>query len=201
MARVRGVITPSIRVGSMLKVSGSMSTNTGVRSAVADGVRGRDVGVADGHDLVAGAHADSQQRQMQRRRAARDRAGVLGADEVRELALERGDLGALRDPAAQDDAAGGRGLPLVHQGFDDRDHAADGRVRPPPLHEALPAPRRGRPGRGSPACARPWWCPPAAAARGSPCAPARTPAAASSPWSRGAPAASSFRLVSTPLRC
>src|SRR5262249_54081838 len=42
----------------------------------------------------------------------------------RELALECGNLRALGDPAAQDGAAGGRHLPLVHHGFDDRDHAA-----------------------------------------------------------------------------
>src|SRR5262249_4888074 len=52
------------------------------------------------------------------------RAGVSGADEAGELALERGHLGTLRDPAAQDDPASGRGLSLAHQGFGDRNHAA-----------------------------------------------------------------------------
>src|SRR5262249_8533066 len=74
--------------------------------------------------LVAGPHADGQERQVERRGAARHRTAVLGTDEGRKLPLEGGHLGALRDPAAQDGAAGGRHLPLVHLGVDDRDHAA-----------------------------------------------------------------------------
>ena len=92
------------------------------RAAVADRVGGGDERVADGDDLVARPDADGQQRQVQRRRAVRDGAGVRRADELGELALERRDLRALRDPAGEDDAAGRFGLALVEHRLGDRDH-------------------------------------------------------------------------------
>ena len=80
--------------------------------------------MADGDDFVAGADADRQQRKVQRGRAARDGAGVRRADGGGELTLEGGDLGALRDPAGQNRAAGGVGLALVEPGACDGDTAA-----------------------------------------------------------------------------
>ena len=51
-------------------------------AAIADGVGRGDEGMADGDDLVAGADADRQQRQVQRRRAVGHRTGVRRADEL-----------------------------------------------------------------------------------------------------------------------
>ena len=100
IARVRGVIAASISAGSMLNVRRLDVDEHRRGAAVADGVGGGDEGVADGDDLVARPHADGEQRQVQRRRAVGDGAGVRRADVGRELPLERGDLRTLRDPAA-----------------------------------------------------------------------------------------------------
>ena len=72
-----------------------MSMKTGVapqwRMTLAHG----DEGVADGDDLVARPHADRQQREMQRRGAVGDGAGVRRADDGGELVLEARDLAGL----------------------------------------------------------------------------------------------------------
>ena len=97
-----------------------MSTKTGRRAAVPDGVRRGDERVADGDDLVARADADGQKRQVQRRRAVRDGAGVRRADVVGELALEGGDLRSLGHPAGQDHATHGLDFLLVENRLGDR---------------------------------------------------------------------------------
>jgi hypothetical protein len=68
------------------------------RPAVANRIRRGDERVADGNHFVAGAHAKCEQREMERCRAARDRAGMGRADGGGKLALERRDLRALRHP-------------------------------------------------------------------------------------------------------
>src|SRR6185436_16631056 len=82
-------------------------------AAVADGVGGGDERMADRDDLVAGLDADGEQGEMERGRAVRDRGRERRADGGGELALEGGDLRALRDPAREDDAADGFDLALV----------------------------------------------------------------------------------------
>mgnify|MGYP001572360301 CR=1 FL=1 len=59
---------------------------------------GGDERMADGDHFVAGAHAAGEQREVQRRRAARDRARVRRAHGRGEFPFERGDLRTLRDP-------------------------------------------------------------------------------------------------------
>ena len=129
IARVRGVIAASTSAGSMLNVSSSTSTNTGSGAAVADRVRGGDERVADRDDLVAGADARSQERQVQRGGAARHRARVRRADGCRELLLEGRDLGPLRHPARQDGPPRGFDLALAEHG------AGDGNRRASAAHE------------------------------------------------------------------
>ena len=99
-----------------------MSTNTGVGPAVADRVGGGDEGMADRDHLVARPDAQGEQGQVQRRRAAGDRAGVAGADVGGELLLERGHLGPLGDPAGEDRLAARRRLPPRRGSACDRDH-------------------------------------------------------------------------------
>ena len=91
-------------------------------AAVADAVGGGDEGVADGDDLVARLDADRQQRQVQGRGAARNRAGVGGADQGGEGLLELRDPGALADPAGAQGLGGGLDLFLADVGFGDGDH-------------------------------------------------------------------------------
>ena len=90
-------------------------------AAVADGVGGGDERVADRDHLVAGPDAEGEQGQVQRRRAARDGAGVRRADVRGELLLEGRDLRPLRDPAGEDRPAGRRGLLLAQARAGDRD--------------------------------------------------------------------------------
>ena len=99
---MRCVIAASIRSGSILNVTGSISTKTGRRAAVNDAVGGRDEGVADGDDLIAVPHTDREERQMQRCRAVGDRASVRSADIGRERPLEGGNLRPLCQPARKD---------------------------------------------------------------------------------------------------
>src|SRR5579863_3031654 len=73
--------------------------------AVANAVRGGDVGVAYGDDFIARAHADGQQRKVKRGGAAGDRACVRRTDEGGKLTFKRRNLGALRDPARQNHAS------------------------------------------------------------------------------------------------
>ena len=63
----------------------------------------------------------ASERQVQRRRAARDGAGMRRADGRGELALEGRDFRALRDPSRQDRAARGLGVALVEPGSRDGD--------------------------------------------------------------------------------
>src|SRR5512135_153349 len=103
------------------------------RTAVADAVGGRDEGVAGRDHLVSRLHADGEQGHVQGRGAARYGAGVPGADNFGELALEGGDLRPLGDPAGQDRPTGRLGLALIHPGAGDRDHSRRiGHGRPPP---------------------------------------------------------------------
>ena len=114
IARVRGVIAASISAGIDVEGRRLDVDKHRRRAAVADDVGGGDEGVADRDHLVARPDAEGQQRQMQRRRAVRNGAGMRRADELRELPLEGRDLRSLRDPAAEDDAARRVGLALVH---------------------------------------------------------------------------------------
>ena len=66
MALVRGVMAASIWLRSIVKDTGSISTNTGRRAGVADGRRGRDESEWDSDDFVARTDPRGQQRQMQR---------------------------------------------------------------------------------------------------------------------------------------
>jgi len=69
------------------------------RAAVANGIRGRDVGEARHEHLIALAHAGSEQRQVQRGCAVADGDPEPRAAERGELALELGDEAAERaDP-------------------------------------------------------------------------------------------------------
>ena len=124
MARVRGPMASATAAGSMLNVSASMSTNTGLCAAVADRVGGGDEGVADGDHLVAGPDAQGQEREVQRRGAVADRTGVRRPDQRGELALEARHLRTLREPPRPDDAGGGSGLGVAQQRPGDRDHDA-----------------------------------------------------------------------------
>jgi hypothetical protein len=59
MAFVRGVIAASISAASMLQVSGSMSTNTGLRAEQHDHLGRGGKGEGRGDDLVAGLQAEA----------------------------------------------------------------------------------------------------------------------------------------------
>ena len=65
------------------------------RAGVHDRVRRRDEVQRRHDDLVAGAAADGQEREVKRGRAVRDREGVARAAEVGELTLERLDPGPM----------------------------------------------------------------------------------------------------------
>ena len=66
------------------------------RSALADGVGAGNEGVIDGDDLVARAHADAEQREMQRRCAVGHGTGMGCACDGGEGFLEARDARALR---------------------------------------------------------------------------------------------------------
>ncbi len=109
----------------------------------------------------------ASKRKMQRGGAARHGAGVGRADEGRELLLEGRNLRPLRDPAAQDDAARGVRLALVHDGADDRDHAGRlGLGCLPPVDQAPQAFLEIDLGAEAEHAARPSWCRPGAASTG-----------------------------------
>ena len=114
-------------------------------AAVPDGVGGGDVRVADGDDLVAGPHAKRRQGHMQRRRAARHRAGVRRTHLVREFALEGGHLGTLRDPARQDGPPRRGCLLFAHPGLCNRNHERGSQFRTTSASSSV---------RGSPPCSR-----------------------------------------------
>ena len=81
------------------------------RAGQRDGVAGGGEGERGDDDLVARADAGGQQAEVQARRAGVDGDDRAAVDEVvGELALERGDLGALRDHAAAQHAIDGRAL-------------------------------------------------------------------------------------------
>ena len=71
-----------------------------------------------------GSDADGQQRQVQRRGAVGNRAGVRRADVGGELVLEGRDLGPLRDPAGPERAAAASASSSPMQRLGDRDHWA-----------------------------------------------------------------------------
>ena len=81
IATVFGVIAAATASGSTQKLPGSMSTKTGSAP-------------------TSRAEAERHQRQLERGGAGVDGDAVPAADQVTELLLERGDLGALHDPAA-----------------------------------------------------------------------------------------------------
>ncbi len=66
IARVRGVIAASMAAGEMLKVTGSMSTNTGRAARVVDRARGREEGERRRDHLVARLEVERPERQQQR---------------------------------------------------------------------------------------------------------------------------------------
>ena len=145
------------------------------RAAVADGVGGGDERVADGDDLVAGADADGQQRQVQRGGAVRHGAGVRRADMRGELALEGRDLRPLGQPARLDHSCDGFDLGLAEEGLCDWDlriklgSSELRRVRDalllPPFDQALHAFFEGRRRLEAEHALSPFGCRPAAAGR------------------------------------
>ena len=94
MALVRGVIAASISAASMLQVSGSTSTNTGVAPSSTIISAGGGEGEGRGDDLVAAADAQRHHRDQQRLGAAGHADAVARADEGGELVLQLLDLGA-----------------------------------------------------------------------------------------------------------
>ena len=99
---------------SIVNVSGSMSTNTGVAPRVVDGRHGGHERERHGDDLVAAAHAGGEQREMQRARAAVDADAVLRLAVGGELLVERRDFTPERERARVEDALDGG----VHLGLD-----------------------------------------------------------------------------------
>ncbi len=160
----------------MLNVPGSMSTKTGTAPQYRMTVGGRDEGMADGDHLVARPRADGPQREVKRRGAVRDGAGVRRPDLRGELALEGRHLRPLRDPAGEYGSPRGVRFALVHPRPRDLDY---GRALSLRFHllthghlhvEAHPSarstssrassiPRRASPPPGTPAPARPYGYP------------------------------------------
>ena len=66
-----------------------------------DAVGGRDIGVADGDDLIVVPHTDREERQLERCRAVGDCASVHSADIGRERAFEGGNLRPLCQPTGK----------------------------------------------------------------------------------------------------
>ena len=168
----------------MLKPPASMSTKTGTRAAVADGVGRGDEGVADRDDLVAGPDAERRAAPGAARSVQFETAQAWAAPtQVGELALERGDLRPLGQPAREITAAAAVGLLGPEQRLGDRDHAAGLRTRRRGLGRATR--RRGRATpclEAAPSARKPSGCRggagvrPAGAAPGSPRARPRAPA-------------------------
>ena len=93
--------------------------------------------MTDRDNLIARLHAGNQKGQVQCCRTVGDRTGVRRADHFGEFALEGGDLGALRDPAAQDRTPRGLGLRFTHHRFGDRNQLC--RLTASNDHVRLPA--------------------------------------------------------------
>ena len=110
-------------------------------AALADGIGAGYETVADGDHLAAGADADRQERQMQRRGAVRNRAGVSGAGQIGEGRFEPRHLRTLRDPAGQDGGARRLGLGLTQKGvwrlgsFSGLRHPGAGALALPPVDQ------------------------------------------------------------------
>ena len=99
IAFVRGVIFSSIFRGSRHQVFSSTSTSTGLRSREDDRVGGDDEREVRDDDLVAGTDSERDEREVERRRAARARDRVGHAAPGGEGLLEAGDVGPERgDP-------------------------------------------------------------------------------------------------------
>jgi hypothetical protein len=92
-------------------------------SGVEDRVRRRGERVRDRDHLVAGLEADAREDRHQRQRAVGHRHGMADAAELGPLALELGDLAALREHAAREDLGDGRDLLGADVWACDRDHA------------------------------------------------------------------------------
>src|SRR5262249_11802509 len=84
--------------------------------ATRDGVVKRIAHVRRNQDVVAGADSEPAQGQLERHGSRRDGGRVLDAETLGERALERGDLGALGESAAADDASDGLGIGLGERG-------------------------------------------------------------------------------------
>ena len=100
IAFVAGVIAASTRAGSMLPVAASTSTSTGAAPTWTTGGRAGDERHRRRDDLIARPDPEAEQRQVQRRRAARHGDDVGDAEVVGELALEGVDLVAGREEQA-----------------------------------------------------------------------------------------------------
>ncbi len=94
MARVRGVMAASISAASMLQVSGSMSTNTGLRRPARSSRRV--AAKVNGVVMTSspGFRSERHQRDQQRLGAAGHGDAVPGAGALGQPLLELGDLGA-----------------------------------------------------------------------------------------------------------
>ena len=123
IALVLDVMAASIAAGSMLKVSSSMSANTGVApvSATAFAVAAK---LNDG-TMTSSPRADAAREEghVQGRGAGVEGDRVEAADELGELLLERGDLRALGEHAGLHDAIDGGALLGADLGLCCGDHA------------------------------------------------------------------------------
>ena len=117
----RGPMAASSRVGSMPKVSALDVDEHRAGAHRQHGVGGGDEAVADGDHLVADAHVQRAQGQLEGGGAARHGHGVRGAQGGPQLVLEGGHLGALQDPARAHDAGDGVGLGAAELGTGDGD--------------------------------------------------------------------------------
>jgi len=107
MALVRAVMASSSSAGSRLKVVGG--------TPCAYVVGAGDEGEADGHDLIARADAHGLKRQAKTHGTVADRAGMGGTDKTGEFSLEGLDLGALGQPAREQDGTRRLGLVLADE--------------------------------------------------------------------------------------
>ena len=117
IARVREVTAAAVAAGSMLYVTGSMSTKTGVAAEARDAARRREKGIGARDDLVAGPDAEGHHGEQQRVGARRHADGVGDAQVGGQVALHALDLGA------HDEA-----LAVAHPRHDVDDGVADGAV-------------------------------------------------------------------------
>src|SRR5262245_27575297 len=124
IALVSGVTACSMSAGSMLNVSGRMSTKRGgapvqrlplARATNAEGVGG-------GNHLVAGADSVRQQRQVKRRRAGRDGDGKITRCYFGKFLFQFGHFWPLGDDAAVQHFAQESEFFFAELRFGDRNH-------------------------------------------------------------------------------